>query len=120
VAWQLLSHCRRGVGFEEAIVKALDPQTLEDIADRWTVLLTQLDRHPGRYPEQFYVEIASLIAQARRVIDPDPFEHEVLQIASLLAHEGSLKMALFRLHEIIEARLTRPRYASQSQQRRRP
>ena len=101
-------------------MKALDPQTLEDIADRWTVLLTQLDRHPGRYPEQFYVEIASLIAQARRVIDPDPFEHEVLEIASLLAHEGSLKMALFRLHEIIEARLTRPRYASRSQQRRRP
>jgi hypothetical protein len=98
-------------------VNTLDPQTLEDIADRWTVLLNQLDRHPGRYPEQFFVEMETLITQVRRVIDVDPFEHEVLHIASLLAQEGSLKMALFRLREIIEARLISPRYEARPQQR---
>ncbi|WP_250504744.1 hypothetical protein [Caballeronia sp. AZ7_KS35] len=93
-------------------MKALNPQTVEEIADRWTVLLNQLDRHPGRYPEQFYIEIAALIDQTSRVIIPDSFENEVLQTVTLLVDEGSLKMALLRLHKIIEAHSPRPRSKS--------
>ncbi|MDR5777401.1 MULTISPECIES: hypothetical protein [unclassified Caballeronia] len=85
-------------------MEALSPQALQVVSERWSVLLNVLDRHPGRYPEQLYGDVIALIAQTERLLDADYFENEVLQIASRLAHEGSLKMALFRLHEIIEAR----------------
>jgi hypothetical protein len=45
-----------------------------------------------------------LIQHTDHLIKPDPFEQEVLQTASKLAEDGNLKMALFRLHEVIESR----------------
>jgi hypothetical protein len=64
-----------------------------------------LNRHRGPYPNQFFVEIAEFIQQTRQIINPDPFEHEVVQTAKTLLESGNLKMALFRLHEVIEARI---------------
>jgi hypothetical protein len=84
-------------------VKALYPATLDQLADRWTVLMNQLNCHASRYQEQFYVEVSALIQQTEHIIEPDSFEQEVLQTASRLAADGNLKMALFRLHEVIEA-----------------
>jgi hypothetical protein len=87
------------------VLKALCPETLDQLADRWTVLMTQVNRHVGPYPGPFYLEVEALIRQTESVIKPDPFEHDVLQTAEALAGDGNLKMALFRLHEVIEARL---------------
>ena len=86
-------------------MKAFCPETLDQLADRWTVLMNQLNRHSGPYPDRFFVEIAEFVQQTRHIINPDPFEHEVLQTASWLLEAGNLKMALFRLHEVIEARI---------------
>lgn len=90
------------------IVKTLHPETLDQLADRWTVLMKQVNQHVGRYPDPFYSEVTQLIQQMKHVIKLDPFEQDVLQTASRLAESGNLKMALFRLHEVIEARLERP------------
>lgn len=86
-------------------MKALCPETLEKLADRWAVLMNQVNRHVGPYPGQLYLEVEALIRQTEGVVQPDPFEHDVLQTAEALAGDGNLKMALFRLHEVIEARL---------------
>jgi hypothetical protein len=77
-------------------VKALCPETLDQLADRWTATMNRVDRHIGRYPDAYYIEVAVLIQHTDHLIKPDPFEQDVLQTAS--------KMALFRLHEVIESR----------------
>ncbi|SAL60224.1 hypothetical protein [Caballeronia humi] len=86
-------------------MKALYPETLEQLADRWTVLMNQLNRHEGRYHGQLYIEVAELAQRTEHIINPDPFEQEVLQTVRRLTADGNLKMALFRLHEVVEARL---------------
>jgi hypothetical protein len=78
---------------------------LDQVADRWTVVMNRVNRQIGRYPDRLYLELTELIHQTERVITPDPFEQEVLQTVRRLANDGNLKMALFRLHEVIEARL---------------
>jgi hypothetical protein len=85
-------------------VKALCPETLDQLADRWTATMNRVDRHIGRYPDAYYIEVAVLIQHTDHLIKPDPFEQDVLQTASKLAEDGNLKMALFRLHEVIESR----------------
>jgi hypothetical protein len=88
-------------------VKALYPETLDQLADRWTILMNQINRHEGRYHGPFYVDVAELVQQTEHILKPDPFEQEVLRTVSKLTADGNLKMALFRLHEVIEARLER-------------
>jgi hypothetical protein len=90
---------------EGDLVKSLYPETLNQLADRWTVLMNQINRHVGRYPDQFYMEVKALIQQTEHMIEPDPFEQEVIQTVEKLTDDGNLKMALFRLHEVIDARL---------------
>jgi hypothetical protein len=86
-------------------VKTLSPETLDQLADRWTVVMNQVDCQIGRYPDQLYIEVAELIDQTEHLIGPDPFEQDVLLTARKLSQDGNLKMALFRLHEVVEARL---------------
>jgi hypothetical protein len=84
-------------------VKALYPETLDQVAERWTVVMNQVNGQIGRYPDMLYIEVAELIDQTERFIEPDPFEQDVLLTARRLSQDG--KMALFRLHEVVEARL---------------
>lgn len=86
-------------------MKSLCPETLNQLAERWTVLMNQINRHVGPYPGQFYEEVEALIQQTEHIVNPDPFEQEVLHVVEKLADDGKLKMALFRLHEVIDARL---------------
>lgn len=67
--------------------------------------MNQVNRQIGRYPNKLYIEVATLISQTEHVIEPDPFEQDVLQTARKLSQDGNLKIALFRLHEVVEARL---------------
>ncbi|TCK33843.1 hypothetical protein B0G84_8183 [Paraburkholderia sp. BL8N3] len=95
----------RALYAEIALVNSLMPETLDQLADGWTVLMNQVNRQIGRYPDRLSSELAELIRQTEHVIKPDPFEQEVLQTARRLAQEGNLKMALFRLHEVVQTRL---------------
>jgi hypothetical protein len=72
-------------------VKALYPEALDQLADRWTVLMNQINRHEGRYHGQFYVDVAELVQQTEHILKPDPFEQEVLQTVSKLTADGNLK-----------------------------
>ncbi len=49
-------------------MKALCPETLDQLADRWTVLMTQVYRHVGPYPGPFYLEVEALIRQTEGLL----------------------------------------------------
>jgi hypothetical protein len=89
-------------------VKGIYAETLDQLADRWSVVMNQVNRQIGPYPNQLYIEVATLIYETEHVIELDPFEQDVLQTARKLSQDGNLKMALFRLHEVVEARLEGP------------
>lgn len=91
-------------------MKARSPGTLDQLADRWAAVMNQVNRQIGPYPNELYVEVATLISETEQDIEPDPFEQDVLQTARKLAADGNLKMALFRLHEVVEAREVGPKF----------
>jgi hypothetical protein len=87
-------------------VKSLRPETLDQLAERWTVLINQIKQHEPRfYPGALFSEVNGLIQQTERIADPDPFEQDLLYTARKLAESGNLKLALFKLHEVISGRL---------------
>ncbi|WP_035943259.1 hypothetical protein [Caballeronia glathei] len=53
---------------EEAIVKSLSPETLDQVADRWTVVMNRVNRQIGRYPDRLYLELTELIHRKRQRI----------------------------------------------------
>lgn len=60
-------------------------------------------RQIGPYPHRIYIEVTTLISQIEQVIEPDAFEQDVLHTARKLAVDGHLKIALFKLHELLES-----------------
>lgn len=94
--------------FYEETVKSLHPETLDQLAERWTVLINQIKHHEPRfYPGALCNEVNGLIQQTEHIADPDPFEQDILYTARKLAESGDLKLALFKLHEVISGRLER-------------
>jgi hypothetical protein len=85
------------------------PETLNQLADRWTVLMNQVNRQIGLYPSELYVDVRTFIDQTEGIVKPDPLEHDVLRTVRRLAEDGKLKIALFRLREVIDDRLEGPR-----------
>ncbi|WP_062643054.1 hypothetical protein [Caballeronia arationis] len=81
------------------------PETLNQLADRWTVLMNQVNRQIGPYPSELYVDVRTFIDQTESIVKPDPFEHDVLRTVRRLVEDGKLKIALFRLREVIDDRL---------------
>jgi hypothetical protein len=54
-------------------VKSLCPETLNQLAERWTVLINQINHHELRYyPDAFFSDVNGLIQQTERIVDPDP------------------------------------------------
>ena len=89
-------------------MKSLCSETLNQLAERWTVLINQINHHELRYyPDAFFSDVNGLIQQTERIVDPDPFEQDLLHTSRLLAETGELKLALFKLHEVINGRLER-------------
>ena len=87
-------------------MKSLCPENLSQLADRWTVLINQINRLGGRYcPAPLSIEVNQFIRQTERIIEPDPFEQDILETTRKLADDGDLRLALFRLHEVISGRL---------------
>jgi hypothetical protein len=88
-------------------VKTIYPETLRDLADRWTVLINQINRHePNHYPAELCMYVAMLARQAERLICPDPIEQrDVFNIVRDMVEHGKLKPALYKLHEVIDQSL---------------
>jgi hypothetical protein len=87
-------------------MKTICPETLKDLADRWTVLINQIHRHgPSRYPDELCMYVTMLIRQTERLINPDPIEQDVFSSVRNLAERGELKLAMYKLHEVIDQRL---------------
>ena len=55
-------------------VKSLCPETLNQLAERWTVLINQINHHELRYyPDAFFSEVNRLIQQTERIVrSPTP------------------------------------------------
>jgi hypothetical protein len=89
-------------------VNSLCPETLEQLAERWTVLINQTRHYePRYYPGALSSEVNGLIQQTERIVDLDPFEQDILHTARVLAEGSELKLALFKLHELINGRVER-------------
>ncbi|KDR37703.1 hypothetical protein BG61_08715 [Caballeronia glathei] len=82
------------------------PETVNHLSDRWTILMNQVDRGaPEDYPELPCLDVLQRVRQSERVLAPDPFEQDQIDTARHLAEGGDLKLALFKLHEVIDARM---------------
>ena len=84
-------------------MKTRSSESLHQLADRWAVVMRHVHRHIGPYPDQIHIEVATLISEIEHVIEPDAFDQDVLHTARKLAMDGKLKIALFKLHEILES-----------------
>ncbi len=49
-------------------MKSLSPETLDQVADRWTVVMNRVNRQIGRYPDRLYLELTELIHRKRQRI----------------------------------------------------
>ncbi|WP_062644309.1 hypothetical protein [Caballeronia arationis] len=67
--------------------------------------MNQVNRQIDLYPSELYVDVRAFIDETERIVKPDPFEQDVLRTVRRLAEDGKLKIALFRLREVIDDRL---------------
>jgi hypothetical protein len=87
-------------------VKSIYPETLNQLADRWTVLCKEINCNPdAHYPGLLCLEVHLLIRRTERLINLDPFEADAILTAKILAENCDLKMALFKLYEVLQKRL---------------
>ena len=87
-------------------MERLYQETAEQLADRWTVLMNQLNRYgTGHYPDLLCVEVLQLVRQTERLAMPAPFEMDLIFIARTLIENGDPKAAMFKLHEVISGHL---------------
>jgi hypothetical protein len=86
-------------------VKTLYPETLEQVADRWTVLINEINRTAVPYPNELSMNVLVLIRQTERLVNPNHFEQDLFCTARKLAEDRNLKLALLKLYEVIRSRL---------------
>lgn len=88
-------------------VTTLYPETLDELVGRWTALIAKVNLNASTgYPKSLCMDVRRLIRQTDQMVRPDSFEEDIINTASLLAEGGDLKLSLFKLHELLEARLT--------------
>ena len=81
-------------------------ETIGQLADRWTVLITELNRYgPGKYPDLLCLDVLSFVREVERLVIPDPFEQDALITARNLVEQGDPKIAMFKIHEVLSGRL---------------
>jgi hypothetical protein len=87
-------------------MERLCQETTGELADRWTVLMNELNRYgSGRYPHLLCSEVLRLVRETERLALPDPFEADLIFTARTLIENGDPKVAMFKLHEVISGRL---------------
>ncbi|OXC78642.1 hypothetical protein [Caballeronia sordidicola] len=93
-------------------MQTICPENLKDLADRWTVLINQINRHePNHYPDELCMYVAMLARRAERLICPDPIEQrDVFNAVHDMVERGKLKPALDKLHDVIDQCLENGRH----------
>lgn len=92
----------------DSIMRGFYQETLSQLADRWTVLMTELNRYSaGPYPQLICIDVLRFIREVERVLIPDPFEQDILITARKLAEHADAKIAMFKVHEVLSGRLRR-------------
>ncbi len=87
-------------------MERLYQETAGELADRWTVLMNELNRYGTRhYPDLLCVEVLRLVRETERLGVSCPFETDLLFTARTLVESGEPKVAMFKLHEVINGRL---------------
>ena len=70
------------------------------------MLISRINRLGHRHcPGSLCIEVNELIRQIEQIIEPNPFEQDILETTRRLSEDGKLKLALFKLHEVIAGRL---------------
>ena len=84
----------------------LHQETISQLADRWTVLINELNRYKtGKYPDLLCIDVLGFIREVERLLNPDSFEQDALATARNLVEQGDPKIAMFKVHEVINGRL---------------
>jgi hypothetical protein len=87
-------------------MERLCQETTGELADRWTVLMNELNRYgSGHYPHLLCSEVLRPVRETERLALPDPFEADLIFTARNLIENGDPKAAMFKLHEVISGRL---------------
>lgn len=87
-------------------MEQLRQETAGQLADRWTVLMNELNRYGARhYPDLLCVEVLRLVWETERLATPNPFEADLIFTARTLIENGEPKVAMFKLHEVISRRM---------------
>jgi len=87
-------------------MEQLHHETADQLADRWTTLMTELNRYgSGHYPDLLCHEIRRLVRETERLATTDPSETDLIFAARALIEDHEPKMAMFKLHEVIRRRL---------------
>jgi len=87
-------------------MEQLHHETAGQLADRWTVLMNELNRYgSGHYPDLLHIEILRLVRATERLAITDPFETDLIFAARALIEHHEPKMAMFKLNEVISGRL---------------
>jgi hypothetical protein len=87
-------------------MQRLYQETINQLADRWTVLINELSRYgAGKYPDLLCIDVLRFIREVERLVIPDPFEQDVLLTARNLVEQGDPKIAMFKVHEVLSGRL---------------
>ena len=88
-------------------MRAFYPETLSQLADRWTVLINELGRYgESGYPDLLCIDVLRFIREVERLVSPDPFEQDILETARNLAEHANPKIAMFKVHEVLTGRLS--------------
>ena len=70
------------------------------------MLINKLNPHGTDHHTTFFaMDILWLISETERIIAPDPFEADLILTARALIRAGELKIARFKLNEVITGRL---------------
>ena len=87
-------------------MERLSQQTVNHLIDRWTMLINELNRYgTGSYLDLLEADVLRLTSEAEQVVAPDPFDADLILTARSLIEAGELKIAMFKLHEVIYGRL---------------
>jgi hypothetical protein len=86
-------------------MRRLHEGTIGQLADGWTVLTNELNRYAeSPYPDPLFMEVLVFISEVARLVHLDPFEQDVIITARTLAEQGDLKIAMFKIQEVLSGR----------------
>jgi hypothetical protein len=89
-------------------MEQLRQETVGQLADRWTVLMNELNRYGARhYPDLLCIEVLRLVAETERLTLTNPFEADLIFTARTLIANGEPKVAMFKLLEVISGQMPR-------------